>query len=134
MSEALLACGRCRYYWVASAPYPPYKGGALSPRRCCSTVRLPPIHRRPLGFARPPHGGFALLAAHTRTCTPCYERTIQSIPAPRNTTRRNCFPMAGEGRCIHVAFCALEANFRESPKGEVRRTPAASTRVDRGIM
>jgi hypothetical protein len=29
MSEALLACGRCRYYWVASAPYPPYKGGAL---------------------------------------------------------------------------------------------------------
>src|SRR5215212_573585 len=54
MSEALLACGRCRYYWVASAPYPPYKGGALSPRRCCSTVWLPPsCSRRPLGFARP---------------------------------------------------------------------------------
>ena len=68
MSEALLACGRCRYYyWVASAPYPPYKGGALLPRRyCCSTFRLPPIHRRPLGFAPPPHSGFAFIAAPER--------------------------------------------------------------------
>src|SRR5919107_6338148 len=41
MSEALLACGRCcYYYWVASAPYPPYKGGALLPRRCYA-VRQP---------------------------------------------------------------------------------------------
>src|SRR5215217_6828136 len=44
----------------------PSKGGALSPRRCCSTARLPPINRRPLGFAPPPHDGFAILAsAHT---------------------------------------------------------------------
>jgi hypothetical protein len=68
MSEALLACGRCRYYyWVASAPYPPYKGGALLPRRCCcSTVRLPPIDGRLLGFAPPPHSGFAFIAAPER--------------------------------------------------------------------
>src|ERR671921_257925 len=25
MSEALLACGRCRYYWFASAAYPPIR-------------------------------------------------------------------------------------------------------------
>src|SRR5215211_5579217 len=60
----------------------PYKGGALLPRRCCcSTFRLPPIHRRPMGFAPPPHDGFALLAsAHRCTCLAANTPYIGSQP------------------------------------------------------
>jgi hypothetical protein len=64
MSEAPVSRGITRrfYYWVASAPFPLCERSLL-PRRCCSTARLPPIDRRPLGFALPPHDGFALLAS-----------------------------------------------------------------------
>jgi hypothetical protein len=31
--------------------------------------------------------------------------------------------MSGEGRCIRVAFCALEANFAELRYGEVQHSP-----------
>jgi hypothetical protein len=64
MSEALLACGRCRYCWVASAPYPPYKGGALLPRRyCCSTIPATAHRKKAYGLYTPPHSGSAYLAA-----------------------------------------------------------------------
>jgi hypothetical protein len=64
MSEALISRGRCRYYWVASAPSPPYRGGALLPRHCCSTAPLPPIERRPLGIAPRLTTGLPFSLAH----------------------------------------------------------------------
>jgi len=48
-----------------------------------------------LGFATPPHDGFALLAAHKdalackQILDTCYERIILRISVPRNGTRRN---------------------------------------------
>src|SRR5215213_4799567 len=80
---------------VRSHPYPSLlASGALLPRHHRrSTARLPPIHRRPIGFASPPHDGFALLAsAHgcpwlqPHSPNACYECTIQRILAPRNTS------------------------------------------------
>jgi len=72
-------------------PSLPHKGGALSPRR---SVRRPGClpytligdtdRRRPVGFAPPPHDGFALLAGATRMRMPCYEHTIHRFAAPRN--------------------------------------------------
>ena len=64
MSEALTSCGKCRY-WATDPPskraerwYP------------AAAVRQPGYlpARRPLGFAPPPHDGFALLAAHGCAC------------------------------------------------------------------
>jgi hypothetical protein len=40
--------------------------------------------------------------------------------------------MSGEGRCIRVAFCALEANFGELRYGEVRRTSLLRTQGNKG--
>ncbi len=40
--------------------------------------------------------------------------------------------MSGEGQCIHVAFCALEANFLELRVCELRRTPIPRTPVNKG--
>jgi hypothetical protein len=39
--------------------------------------------------------------------------------------------MSGEGRCIRVAFCALEANFLELRHCEVRRIPILGSRVNK---
>jgi len=91
MSEALVSRGRCRYYWVASAPSPPYRGGALLPRLCCSTARLPPIHRRPLGFAPPPHDGFALLAS-THGCACLATNIPYMVSQPHTILLGGCIP------------------------------------------
>src|SRR5215217_4233983 len=108
MSEAQVSRGRCRYYWVASAPSPPYRGGALLPRLCCSTARLPPIHRRPLDFTPPPHDGFALLAS-TRMRVPCYEHTIHGFAASHNTPWRM---YSACRRCSPVLLCATLSHAR----------------------
>src|SRR5215208_1864462 len=118
MSEALLACGRCRYYyWVASAPYPPYKGGALLPRRCCcSTVRLPPIDGRLLGFAPPPHSGFAFIAAPER-------QGLRTIVLTWSPPVYSLDVHISEGRLasLYARKRFLRMNFGERRKAEVRR-------------
>jgi hypothetical protein len=126
MSEALLACGRCRYYWVASAPYPPYKGGALLPRRCCcSTVRLPPIDGRPLGFAPPPHSGFAFIAAPERQRL----RTIVLTWSPP-VYRLDVHTSEGRLASLYARKRFLRMNFGELRFGEVRRIPIPRTPVN----
>jgi hypothetical protein len=57
---------KTRTAWFKAMTLPLSEGGALLPRRHCSTAGLPPIHRRPLGFAPPPHDGFAFIAAPRR--------------------------------------------------------------------
>jgi hypothetical protein len=127
MSEALLACGRCRYYWVASAPYPPYKGGALLPRRCCcSTVRLPPIDGRPLGFAPPPHSGFAFIAAPERQRL----RTIVLTWSPP-VYRLDVHTSEGRLASLYARKRFLRMNFGELRYGEVRRIPIPRTPVNK---
>jgi hypothetical protein len=43
--------------------------------------------------------------------------------------------MSGEGRCIHVAFCALEANFVELRNTEIQllRIPLLGTSANMGM-
>jgi hypothetical protein len=72
------------------------------PRLCRSTARLPPIHRRPLGFAPPPHDGFAFLAS-TPMRVPCYEHTIHGFAATHNTPWRM---YSACRRCSPVLLCA----------------------------
>jgi hypothetical protein len=117
MREALLACGRCRYYWVASAAYPPYKGGALLARRyCCSKVRLPPIYGRPFGFAPPPHSGFAFIAAPER-------QRLWTIVLTWSPPVYRPDGHLSEGRMasFYARRLFLRMNFGELRKGEVRR-------------
>jgi hypothetical protein len=40
--------------------------------------------------------------------------------------------MSGEGRCIRVAFCTLEANVGELRQGEVLRIPTFHTPSEEG--
>src|SRR5215208_1352146 len=82
MSEALLACGRCRYYWVASAPYPPIRAEHCYP--AAAAVRQSgylPYIGGPWALRAPPHDGFALLAsAHRCACLAANTPSIGSQP------------------------------------------------------
>src|SRR5215204_1004751 len=81
MDETLSSCGSCFwYYWATSAP------SSLRAEHCCPTaaVRQPGYlpAKRPLGFASPPHNGFALLASATRMRLLTGTLPILAINAP----------------------------------------------------
>ena len=91
-------------------PCPPflYRGGASSTRR---TVRQPGYLlsvKRPLGFAPPPHDGFALLAcAHGCTWLQAHSPCLLQIHHTLNPSLTP-YPVAdaiGELRCLRVASC-----------------------------
>src|SRR5215203_6723663 len=105
----------------------PYKGGALLPRRCCcSTVRLPPIDGRPLGFAPPPHSGFAFIAAPERQRL----RTIVLTWSPP-VYRLDVHTSEGRLASLYARKRFLRMNFGELRFGEVRRIPIPRTSVNK---
>ena len=79
----------------------PSEGEAFYPRHCCcSTARLPPIHRRPLSFAPPPHDGFAFLAsAHTDALGCRHILYVLVMNAPYNESQSYAIPL---GENIHT--------------------------------
>src|SRR5688572_29036873 len=83
-------------------------GALLLHRCCCSAARLPPIERRPLGFAPPPHDGFALLASATWVrlaastfpmCLLCMHHTLN--PSPKQ------YPLAAYFRRGTMPICCF---------------------------
>src|SRR5829696_8754824 len=106
----------------------PYKGGALLPRRCCcSTVRLPPIDGRPLGFAPPPHSGFAFIAAPERQRL----RTIVLTWSPP-VYRLDVHTSEGRLASLYARKRFLRMNFVELRQRKVRRIPLPRTLVNKG--
>src|SRR5918995_4895586 len=100
-------------------PFPPLKGRSfVFPRRCCccSTVRLPPIHRRPMGFASPPHSGFAFIAAPER-------QRLSTIVLTWSPPVYRLDVHLSEGRLasLYARKRFLRMNFGERRKAEVRR-------------
>src|SRR5215217_8416725 len=66
----------------------------------CSATRLPHTHGRPLGFAPPPHDGFALLAA-AHGCA-CLATNASYTAPPHHATLLGHF--SAYRRCIRVAL------------------------------
>jgi hypothetical protein len=68
MSEALLACRRCRYYyWVASAPYPPIRAEHCYPAALLLFDSPATSHTwEAPRLCAPPHSGFGFIAAPER--------------------------------------------------------------------
>src|ERR687897_717720 len=113
MSEALVSRGRFRYYWVASAPSPPYRA-----KHCCPTsaVRQPsylPYIGGPWALRPRLTTGLPFSLTHTQGCA-CLATNTSYI-----------------GSQAH----AIKAwrNFREGPKGEVRRISIPHTPVNKGM-
>ena len=73
----------------------------------CSATRLPPIHRRPLGFAPPPHGRFGLLAA-APTYAQAYQLPRFATDPPYTGPQNRAIPLRvkffTEGRCLSVVL------------------------------
>src|SRR5215207_3466772 len=106
---------------VRSHPHPPLcEGGALLPRRC-STARLPPVHRRSLGFAPPPPDGFALLASATRMILSAETYPMLAMNAPYTESQSYAiplgenFPHRGGAQCGRASHMVLHRRRTTSP-------------------
>src|SRR5215217_700260 len=88
MSEALLACGRCRYYWVASAPYPPIRAEHCYPAATAAV--------RHSGYL-PYIGGPWALRPRLTTALPFSQRTHRrahlATNAPYSESQRHATPL-----------------------------------------
>jgi hypothetical protein len=109
-----LWCNRSLLLWSSFgiACLLPIRGRSFVAPPLLFYTRLPPIDRRPLGFAPPPHDGFASLAsAHTDALgcrhipNACYECTLHGILAPRNTPWRIFFAEADAS----VLLCVMRS-------------------------
>jgi hypothetical protein len=84
------------------------------------------LTRRPIGFAPPPRGRFALLAAHADApgCKhipdACYEHSIRRYKVPRNTARGR---IRSEG-CASVRLCGVRDFAQKTTRLPHRRAQA----------
>ena len=102
MSEALLACGRCRYYWFASAAYPPIRAEHCYP--AAASVRqsgyLPYIGGR---WALRPRLTAGLLLSRRRSACAC-ENDRTNLEASSLSSTQAFFLNPGRLGCMLAGY------------------------------